>query len=167
MLLVQKEMDAVRQPGFMYTKRSLAEIEYLPHPSGWNPINWPQAKSYIAVLITPFSVISFEFVIAIAGHLMILLVFLFAIFVSIIDPSFIPNIEMLTSKLPDFIRNIITGLSLALVFLIKLLLMIRRANNSKGSYDKLFNFISQNFSLWAIFFVIILLSSVLVYISGP
>lgn len=167
MLLVQKEMDAVRQPGFMYTKRSLAEIEYLPHPSGWNPINWPQAKSYIAVLITPFSVISFEFVIAIAGHLMILLVFLFAIFVSIIDPSFIPNIEMLTSKLPDFIRNIITGLSLALVFLIKLLLMIRRANNSKGSYDKLFNFISQNFSLWAIFFVIILLSSVLVYISEP
>jgi len=65
-----------------------------------------------------------------------------------------------------YVVSVIVILFTVLLFLIKLLLMIRRANKSNGLYDRLFNFVIKNFSSIVVYFIIILVSVVLVFSCG-
>jgi hypothetical protein len=144
------------------------------HPSGWTPINWKPNNQYVTGLISSFRVTTFSLVRFISGYLSILLqwilplvLFIYFIDLSSIDFSFISKIySRLTSFLPDIILSFITALFLTIMFLIKLLLMIRKTKKSKGSYDKLFSFISHNFLSGIIYFFILLVSLVIVYFTG-
>lgn len=180
---VKREIEKVSNPSFIYSNppRSVpnnetpkSEENNKRHPSGWTPINWKPNNQYVTGLISSFRVTTFSLVRFISGYLSILLqwilplvLFIYFIDLSSIDFSFISKIySRLTSFLPDIILSFITALFLTIMFLIKLLLMIRKTKKSKGSYDKLFSFISHNFLSGIIYFFILLVSLVIVYFTG-
>jgi hypothetical protein len=78
------------------------------------------------------------------------------VFISI--PFIIEIYTMLTTILGQNIGNVVYGLFLIILYLIKLLLMIRRTNKSSGLYDKYFNFLANHFSSGILYFFILLVS---------
>ena len=78
-------------------------------------------------------------------------------------PFIIEICTMLTSILGEYIGSTVTMLYLVILFLINLLLMIRRANNSAVLYDRFFNFAANHYSSGILYFFILLLSVGLAY----
>jgi hypothetical protein len=83
---------------------------------------------------------------------------------SIISMPFIIEIyTMLTSILGQSIGSAVKVLYLVILFLINLLLIIRRAKNSAVLWDRLFNFAANHYSSGILYFFILLLSVLLAY----
>jgi len=81
--------------------------------------------------------------------------------------DYLPLIKEVYTKLVNILGEhliIISMLFSVLYFLFKLLLVIRRANNSIGRYDRFFNFAANHYSSGILYFFILLLSVGLVYL---
>lgn len=78
-------------------------------------------------------------------------------------PFIVEIYTMLTSILSEYIGSAVKVLFLVTLFLIKLLLMIRRAKKSAVLYDRFFNFSANHYSSGILYFFILLLAVGLVY----
>jgi hypothetical protein len=137
------------------------------HPSGWTPINYTPYKNNLAILITTSRLTVSSFV----RSMIINLKPFFSVIISlvlpalvIIDTSFIIEIyTMLNSIVGKYIALAGMVLYLVILFLIRLLLMIRRANKSAVLFDRFFNFAANHYSSGILYFFILLLSVGLIY----
>ena len=122
--------------------------------------------------ITPVSVFSFAYLRPLLNILMpwlpaALYVALSVFTLFYFDLSWVSSISSyLVDKLGNIGYIIIIVLFTAICNLIRLILMIRRANNSIGKYDGLFNFIATNRLSIVVYSLIVLLSVGLVYCIG-
>ena len=135
------------------------------HPSGWTPINWNPDKQNLLAFITTGRLTVSSFVRIVIPTLIPFL----RVMISLILPAFISIFSisytciLLYSLLGENIGLVVKTLFLVIVFLIRLLLMIRKAKKSAGLYDRLFSFAANHYSSWLVYFVILLLSVALVY----
>jgi hypothetical protein len=64
----------------------------------------------------------------------------------------------LTSVLGQYIRYVLSSLGLVIYYIFRLLLMIRKANNSAGKYDRFFTFIANHYKSGLLYLFIFFIS---------
>jgi hypothetical protein len=131
------------------------------HPSGWTPVNFG-AVGFVTPRILTVSFLK-KIILYIIPLLNIIMAFLFITFILNITPYIY---SILNTILGQHITLAVEVLFLVILYLVKLLLMIRRANKSYGIYDKLFIFVGNHYSSGILYFCILLLSVGLVYLCG-
>ena len=128
------------------------------HPSGWTPVNWPPSNENACVLITTCRLTVSSFVRSMIMNLRpffsVIMPLVLSALVIISIPFIIEIYTMLTSILGEFIGSAVEVLFLVILFLSKLLLMIRRAKKSAVLYDKFFNFTADHYSSGILYFFI-------------
>jgi len=138
------------------------------HPSGWTPINWNRSQQDLLVFLTTSRLTVSPFV----RFIITIFIPFFGVITSLVlsvliitNPPFISDIyAWLTSILGNDIMSGVDALFFVIFFLIKLLLMIRKANKSAVLYDRLFSFAAKHYSSGILYFFILLLSVGLVYL---
>ena len=152
------------------TQPQIQEEPQQRHPSGWTPINWKPGDPTTNACITLVSTRVSPLVVSMINHLRPLLSLIIPLVLSaltLISLSFISDIHiLLTSMLGEIFGSVLWGLWIVIVFLLRLVLMIRKAKKSVVLYEKFFNFAANHYSSWILYFFIFLLSVGLVYCCG-
>jgi len=154
------QTQVAQQPQF--ASGSQPQVQKPKHPSGWTPIN-----GNILLILGPIRLTAFTYIKPMLVFLTPLLLGLiyFMLFYSFLNYILCIKEFFIGMFCNKYIGLAVYTLFLIIWFLIKLLLIIRRAINSAGLYDRLFKYAANYYLSGILYFIILLLSVGLVYYS--
>jgi len=148
---LNQEQRRLRQDQTQQTQEQPQQTQEQPqqrHPSGWTPINWKPDEQSKNTCITAFSSVSpvvRSMMTYLRPFFMLIMPLVLSALAFISLPSFQEIYTMLTSLLGPYIGSVVWGLFFVIIFICRLVLMIRKTVKSVVLYDRLFNFVANHY----------------------
>lgn len=131
-----------------------------------NPLEYTKTSRYNNIFMVFTSLNLFSYIRSIVKTLIPFLRLVVPLYIILIfDMSwFLELYTELFGKIYEYLpKQYIEGFCIVIVFLIKFILIIRKANKSVGMYDKYFNFIKENLSIVVCSIILLLIVGLILY----